>query len=463
MNGAVDQWMRPGSRIHMMGIGGVGMAGLAALLKYRGCVVDGCDLAASKWTAWLEAQDIRVRAGHDTEHLRDRPDLLIYSTAVARDRPEWEAARRLGIPSARRGEALAAMLNAERGIAITGAHGKTSAVSMLADILSKAGLLGARFVGGEPGGGEGPSGTADGPWFAAEADESDGTLRRYRPVIGVVTNADRDHLEHYRDEDDLWDCYRDFAAHTERLVYCADDDRSRALFEDCGHTLTFGLSPKADSRAVDLDLKPGAASYTWIWRGTEAGRICLPMTGGYPVLNALAASAAAMEAGADAETVCAALAEHRPVRRRFETVADSGRRKAISDYAHHPAEIRALMSAAERLGVRPMVVVFQPHRYTRTRRMKAEFPPAFRGADRVILCPVFAASEPPLEGGTEQDVLAEFENSGWTNVEISASLEAAWRRAQTLMDDGGLLLIVGAGDVEKMGDWARDQWTRNDE
>jgi UDP-N-acetylenolpyruvoylglucosamine reductase len=276
----------------------------------------------------------------------------------------------------------------------------------------------------------------------------------------VITNIDRDHLEHFTGADDLFACFQTFAGRAKRVVYCADDETARRLGRTCVQGTSYGLSPEADVRAEEVQEGPWSSSYRLVVNGQPAGRIDLPVPGRHNVLNSLAAVAALVGWGLDLEAIRAGLARVELPRRRFERIIAHSELMVISDYAHHPAEIAALVRTARGAGYRRIRAIFQPHRYTRTRALGADFPEAWRGTDELTLVPVYAASEPPLEGGSIGDLYAHFRKSeaGIGSVHLAQSVEAVWEYWKVTRAAGDLFLIVGAGDVDRLAAWVRQEW-----
>lgn len=457
-------------RAHLMGLGGVGVAGVARLLAARGWQVDGCERVLNEQTARLQAAGMAVLEGHDPTHIAalvaarasGHAVCLIRSTAVPVSDPEVAAAQAVGITVLQRGVFLAAWVSAHaHGIAVCGAHGKTTTSVFIASLLKRSGRSVEWCIGGEStalGDVAGRYEAAGDACLVAEADESDGTLAMYRPQITVVTNIDVDHLEHFSGLDDLVACYRQVVDATRLgVAWCADNP---LVAEVCAGTrgLSFGFHPSARLRAVDVSCGSGTCSFTVCDAEQSVGRVTLGVPGRHNVLNALGALAAGVLAGIPLETAVANLgpACSELPRRRFETVAQARGCRVIIDYAHHPAEIKALLAMAREGLSGPLVVVFQPHRYTRTLALRDAFAVAFDGADHVVLLPVYAASETPLTGGTTEDLYAAFRCQRPTlRVALAQSLPEAWHAAAALLAPGGVLLAVGAGDVAKLAEHAR--------
>lgn len=401
-------------RIHMLGIGGIGMAGLAFLLKERGHIVSGSDAQENRQTEWLRSKGISVQneVPPDTEW-------VIRTRAVPDSHPDVLAAT---VPVSWRGDVLPELMKDRFTIAVSGTHGKTTTTSMIAQILDCG-----YCIGGEV---EGFDGVArDGEIMVVEADESDGTVANYHPDIAVITNIEYDHMEHHNSFESFENCFCQFIAQTkEKIVYCADDPVAARLCEN----------------------NPKAVPYSF-----EPLNVSLP--GRHNQLNASAALTACRSLGQRCPDAVSfqGLENLKPVKRRFEMVFD-GDYKVISDYAHHPTEIRALIQAAlETLKPQRLLGVFQPHRYTRTRALGPDFPPAFQGLEKLWLLPVYAASEQPLPGGTTEDLMEHFSKDWKKRIKFFLTLEKTWQNIAGELKKGDVLLIIGAGDIEQMAGWAR--------
>lgn len=463
---AIDGLMQAASgHVHLLGVCGIGMAGLACLLRARGLRVSGCDLSRPELAGWLEARGIAVLAGHDPAHLAPDVAWLIRSTAVPDSEPEVQAARARGIPVLRRGEVLAALLGRyTTSIAVSGTHGKTTTTGFIAQLLGHAGRDPAWCIGGDVPILGGVAAPGRGGCLVVEADESDGTAARYRPTVALVTNIEFDHMEHFRDVADFENCFRQFLdGATAGVVYCADDPRARVLGGQAKspHRLAYGFSADAAVRGSEREEAGGGQSFTLTIHGQPCGRVVLPMAGEHHARNALGAFAVGILLGVGIDELRAAAARFQLARRRFERIAEARGITVISDYAHHPTEIAAVVGTALRLPHRRLVVLYQPHRYTRTRALGPDFPPAFRGVDRLVLAPVYAASEAPLRGGSIWDLYAHFREQGARASgadiplpHVATSLAEAWGALRRDLRDGDVLLVAGAGDVERVAHWA---------
>lgn len=455
------------------------MAGVAFLLKKAGHQVTGCDKYATPRTRWLEACGIPVAVGHSPDHL-DGIDELVVTPAVPQTNPELATARGLS-PQMRvryRGEVLAEIVNASDGIAVCGTHGKTTTATFTTQLLQNLGASPSWCIGGETGTvpvaglgtvpnvgtdpavgtGTAPSKTGTDPNgvgtgtdpnagtvpIVVEADESDGTLALYHPRTLVLNAVDFDHLEHFSSKEEYFDCYRKVIEQTtETVIVCADHPQALALVKgvcprngvcpperDCPpKVVTFGFAPDAQVNAAD-------------WPD-------IPVLGRHNVANALAAIAVALSRGFTREQIAAALpgAVSALPDRRFELVADSDDVRVYTDYAHHPRELECAVSMAASVKPRRLRVIFQPHRYSRTKALCNEFPPAFAKADEVVLVPVYPAFEEPIPGGDIADLYKAFRDFSAQDVKLARSAEEAWRHAFLSRESGDLVLIAGAGDV----------------
>lgn len=448
----------PPGRAHLLGIGGVGMAGLAVLLRGRGHEVSGCDLGQSRVSDALQRRGIPVFVGHSPAHISGKEQVAIRSPAVSSEEPEWRAVLAAGIPSFDRGVMLAALARQREALGIAGTHGKTTTTAMLVHILRTAGRSLSFAVGGEVDDqGTVAESAPTGP-LVFEADESDGTLALYECRHAVITNVELDHVDFFRSAEALDACFGMFAERTRGEVwYCADDPGAVRAATRALCPRGYGFSAGAELRAIEVFQRGRASQARIYWRDKFVGEMILPIPGATNVLNALGAIGAASSLGVDVQESVRALATYRPVRRRFEIFLENQRAIVVSDYAHHPTEIRALLAQAAAFAPRRLVGVFQPHRFTRTALLGPEFPPSFDGLDRLVLAPVYAASEPPMPGGSHLDLAAHFERQG-RSVEIAHSLLDAWERIRDNWRAGDVLLVIGAGDVEKIAAWAADEW-----
>ena len=443
---------------HLAGICGVGMAGLAVLLKARGFRVTGCDLMLNKLAGWLKERGIELTEKHSPAHITSDINWVIRSAAVPENSGEIQAALKQNIPVFKRGEVLPALLELSPiSIAIAGTHGKTTTATFTAQILTSAGCQPSFCIGGEVDPLGGVAGAGAGNVMVVEADESDGTLTLYHSEIAVITNIDFDHMEHFTGVEEFEACFSAFIRQTKRcLIYCADDARAVQLCGMQGHGVSYGLSPTAQLHAKRLHEHPNSTSFHVSWRDHDLGQFTVHAPGRHNVLNALASLAVGLELGLTPDQLRDSLSKVVLPRRRFERIIDRDDVVVVSDYAHHPAEIMVLVSAAQRLGRPRTFGVFQPHRYTRTLALGPDYPPAFQGLDEVVLCPVYAASEAPLPGGSIWDLYAHCRKYPTMRTVVATSLRDAWEYSRNQLRMGDLFLIIGAGDVDRIARWAQD-------
>ena len=457
--------MKPG-RAHFQGICGIGMAGVAYHLKQLGWQVTGCDAHVNALRTWLNDAQIAIDDHHDPRHVAST-DLLIVTPAIAQDHPERRAAQAQGIPIFSRGEVLAELVNARKGIAVCGTHGKTTTSCFITRLLQELGQHPNWCIGGYTTTLECVAGTDRSDILVVEADESDGTLARYAPNILVLTNTDLDHLEHFTDETALFDCFRQAVRQTTHgIAVCRDHARAFEIAQSNPRVpcLTYGFQAAAELRAEAVQLTAATAQFDLYFQDAFQATLTLPVTGRHNILNALAALTAAHLTGIPLDaciphlsTACSELPG-----RRFETIVQDDTLTVIADYAHHPIELAAALSMAKIRNPARLRVLFQPHRYTRTRALGAEFPEAFHSADEVILLPVYAASETPCEGGTSADLYAHFRKA-YPNqkVSLARTLDEAWTHLFLTRQPGDLILLAGAGDIIQLAPRAqRDCATR---
>lgn len=445
--------------VHLAGICGIGMAGLAVLLKARGFQVTGCDLMTNKLAGWLKERGIAMQERHSPDHITAATGWVVRSTAVPESSPEIQAALQRNLPVFRRGEVLSALLElSPMSIAIAGTHGKTTTTSFVAQILTASGCQPSFCIGGEVDALGGVAGITASGMTVAEADESDGTLALYHPEIAVITNIDFDHMEHFKGVEDFEACFRKFIDQTRKsLIYCADDQRAAQLCGNQGHGLSYGFSPGARLHARRVQEHAASTTFQVQFGDRDLGLFSVPVPGRHNVLNALASIAVGLELGISPHQLRTALAQVVLPRRRFERIIDRDDVVVITDYAHHPAEISALIGAAHRLGRTRTLGIFQPHRYTRTLALGPSYPPAFDGLDEIVLCPVYAASESPLPGGSLWDLYAHCRKRPNLRTMVASSLQSAWDYSRAQLRLGDLLLIIGAGDVDRISGWAKTE------
>ncbi|HEX2341628.1 MAG TPA: UDP-N-acetylmuramate--L-alanine ligase [Vicinamibacterales bacterium] len=441
-------------RVHFVGIGGIGMSGIAELLANLGYQVSGSDAKRSDVTARLERLGVRVDEGHDAEHVGDA-DVVVVSSAVDAANPEMAEARRRAIPVIPRAEMLAELMRLRYGIAVAGAHGKTTTTSMIALVLEQAGLDPTAVIGGRLSAFGSNARLGRGEYMVAEADESDRSFLKLSPSIAVVTNLDREHMEAYGSVENLEQAFVDFANKVPfygAVVACADDPMLASLLPRITRRLiTYGLGSSGDVVGRDVTLGAFEARCR-VARGLqELGKLTLKVPGRHNVQNALAAVAVGLELEVPFANIAAALAEFGGAERRFQRLGEARGVMVVDDYGHHPTEISAVIAAA-RAGInRRVVVVFQPHRYSRTRDLLDEFGPALSGADEIILTDIYAASEPPLPGITLEAFADHVRRATRSPVHTVPALGDLPEFVALHTRSGDLVITLGAGSVGTVG------------
>ena len=448
--------------IHFVGIGGIGMSGIAELLANLGYAVSGSDAKASAVTARLAALGVRVYEGHDAAHV-GQADVVVVSSAVRPLNPEVIEARRRHVPVIPRAEMLAELMRLRLGIAVAGAHGKTSTTSMIAFALERAGLDPTAVIGGRLRAFGSNARLGRGDYMVVEADESDGSFLRLSPAVAVITNVDREHLDHYGDFDHVCQAFVDFANAVPfygATIACVDDPPLRALWPRFSRRVVgYGLeNPDADLLGDQVQVSPTGASCRVVRRhgggvGLEPlGSLTLRVPGRHNLQNALATVAVALELEVPFARVAAALAEFQAPDRRFQVIGREAGVTVVDDYGHHPTEIAAVLAAARTLGPARVVVAFQPHRYTRTRDLLAEFGQALGRADEVVITGIYAAGEDPLPGVTVEAVAESVMSHTRAPVHLVPRLEDVAGHVAAIARAGDLVLTLGAGSITTVGE-----------
>ncbi len=448
--------------IHFVGIGGIGMSGIAELLANLGYAVSGSDAKASAVTARLAALGVRVHEGHDAAHV-GQADVVVVSSAVRPLNPEVIEARRRHVPVIPRAEMLAELMRLRFGIAVAGAHGKTSTTSMIAFALERAGLDPTAVIGGKLSAFGSNARLGRGECMVVEADESDGSFLRLSPAVAVITNVDREHLDHYGDFEHVCQAFVDFANAVPfygATIACVDDPPLRALWPRFSRRVVgYGLeNPDADLFGDQVQVSPAGASCRVVRRhgGGVAleplGTLTLRVPGRHNLLNALATVAVALELEVPFARVAAALAEFHAPDRRFQVIGREAGVTVVDDYGHHPTEIAAVLAAARTLAPARVVVAFQPHRYTRTRDLLAEFGQALGRADEVVITGIYAAGEDPLPGVTVEAVAESVMSHTRAPVHLVPRLEDVPAQVAVIARPGDLVLTLGAGSITTVGE-----------
>jgi UDP-N-acetylmuramate--alanine ligase len=431
------------------------MSGIADILLTMGYAVSGSDLHASETTRSLAARGAQVFAGHDAAHVAPDVDAVVISSAVNFSNPEVLRARQLNIPVIPRAEMLAELMRLKFGIAVAGSHGKTTTTSLIGAILARAGLDPTLVIGGKVRALQSNARLGQGELLVAEADESDGSFLLLSPAIAVVTNIDPEHLDHYGDLEREKAAFAEFINRVPfygRAVLCLDSVNLRALLPQVRkRVVTYGLSADAEWMATDLAVRGMETHFCAHRSGVRLGEVTVRMPGRHHAANALAALAVAAELEVPFAAARDALAEFGGVHRRFEVCGESAGILVVSDYGHHPAEIRATIAAAREGFDRRLVVVFQPHRFTRTRDLFDDFQSAFDEADTVLLTEIYGAGEAPIPGVTAEALVRAMRRRGHVDLHYEPVVTAVVAAVQRIVQPGDLVLVLGAGNVHDVG------------
>lgn len=442
--------------LHFTGIGGIGMSGIAEVLINLNFQISGSDLKLSPITERLQQLGATIFEGHYAHNLGDARALVI-SSAVKEDNPELVEARNRQIPVIPRGELLAELMRLKYGIAIGGSHGKTSTTSMVAAVMSHAGLDPTVVVGGRVrsmGGSNARMGQSE--FLVVESDESDGSFLKLAPILAAVTNIDHEHLDHYHTFDRVLDAFTEFVNKVPfygAAVLCLDDPSvQRILPQVRRRTFTYGESAQADLRISGIRAASGSSEFQLDHRGHSLGSFRLNVPGIHNVLNATAAVAIGLELDIPVEKIRSGLETYSGVDRRMQVRGEAGGVTVLDDYGHHPTEIRATLAAARLGGYRRIHVLFQPHRYTRTQLLMDEFAQAFHAADHVYVLDIYAASEPPIPGITAEALARRLRDFGHRGVEYVGSMDAGIEAVAAAARAGDVAVTLGAGNVSQAGE-----------
>jgi UDP-N-acetylmuramate--alanine ligase len=437
-------------RIHLVGVAGSGMSGIAALLLQLGHEVRGSDKVSTVETDRLQRLGLRFHQQHRAEHASDA-DLIVFSSAIRSDNPILVSARDSGKPLIRRAEALAAIMRAKRGIVIAGMHGKTTTSAMVAHVLREGGLHPSHYVGAEiPILGTNAHWDPRGEHFVAEGDESDGTLRCFHPKHALILNIEEEHLDFYPDLAAIEKVFAQLIEQTSGTIfYNADDPSAARLCANHNAAISYGFSESADYRGANVELREFASVFCVYRRGQQLGEAVLNVPGRHNVENAVGVIALGTELGIPFEKIAASLRKFQHARRRFEIKYKSDRFLLVDDYAHHPTEIRATLKTARSIGRKRVLTMFQPHRYSRTKALCKEFGRAFDDADRVVVTDVYPASEAPIAGISGKTIADEMATHGHRGVSYQPHFESVYREVGNILDSGDLIVSLGAGNIHE--------------
>ena len=442
--------------IHFVGIGGIGMSGIAELLLNLGYKVSGSDLRRSDITDRLQSLGGRVFEGHNAGQIAGA-DVVVVSSAIDQTNPEVMAALKASLPVIPRAEMLAELMRLKYSIAVAGAHGKTTTTNLVGAVLAGGGLDPTVVIGGKLKSIGSNALLGQGDYIVAEADESDGSFLRYSPAIAVVTNIDREHLDFYKDLDNIKSVFLNFI---DRIpfyglaVLCLDNESVQDLIPQIRKRfITYGSSPQADLQALDVTCKGLSSKFTVAYQGRTLGTVKLSLPGEHNVYNSMAAIVVGMELGIEFEKIKNALEKVEGVQRRLEIKGKARGVTVLDDYGHHPTEIKTTLTAlSQGWPGKRKVVVFQPHRYTRTRALFDDFARSFYQADVLLVMPIYAASEKPIEGVDSRNLCESIQAHGHKDVRYVPDPQSAVAALQELATPQDVILTLGAGNVYQVGE-----------
>lgn len=442
-------------RIHFVGIGGIGMSGIAEVLLNLGYEISGSDLGSTEITQRLDGMGAAIHRGHHASHIGSA-DVVVTSTAVRSDNPEVLAAHQRSIPVIPRAEMLAELLKMKFSIAVSGSHGKTTTTSFVATLLAHGGLDPTMVIGGKLASIGSNARLGDGEVIVAEADESDGSFLKLSPCLAVITNIDREHLDYYRDVEEIREAFLQFANIVPfygSTILCLDDAHTREILPRIKRkVVTFGLAKEADYRAEDIAFSGSSTGFALYYRDTLLGTATIRVPGLFNVYNALAATAVAREMDLPFPVIREGLQRFTGVQRRLEVRGERQGITVVDDYGHHPTEIRATLAAAKQVWAGRIIVVFQPHRYTRTQALFPEFLTAFPDADLLIVTDIYPASEEPIPGVSAEGLCEAIRRAGHPSAVHMANFDAIVDRLCEIAQPGDVILTQGAGSVSKIGE-----------
>ncbi len=445
--------------IHFVGIGGIGMSGIAEVLHNLGYEVTGSDIKDSDTTNRLHSLGIKIYIGHKAENVDDA-HVVVISSAVSKDNPEVVAAKEKSIPVIPRAEMLAELARMKYGVLIAGAHGKTTTTSLISTVLAHGGLDPTVVIGGRLIATGSNARLGQGDFLIAEADESDGSFLKLSPTIAVVTNIDREHMDFFKTMDSLREAFLSFMNKVPFYgvsIVCIENEELRRLVPSVHRRcITYGLSPDADVYATDIKKGFMSVSFWVTYRGKNIGNFSLPVPGLHNVLNSLATIAVGMELKMEAGLIKEALEKFSGIQRRFELKGEEDGIKIFDDYGHHPTEVKATLRAA-REGLlktqgQKLFVIFQPHRYTRTRDLIDEFAPCFVDADVLYLMDIYPAGEKPIDGVNSKVFFDNIKKTGHADVSHFSDREKLFENILLRLKPGDIVFTLGAGDVWKVGE-----------
>ncbi|NLI15631.1 MAG: UDP-N-acetylmuramate--L-alanine ligase [candidate division Zixibacteria bacterium] len=440
-------------KLHFVGVGGTGMCGIAEVLHNLGYALTGSDLKKTEVTEFLEKLGITIHYSHQAKNIGDA-DVVVYSSAVKQDNPELVAAREKKLPTIPRAEMLSELMKMKFSIAVAGTHGKTTTTSLLGHVLSAAGFDPTVIVGGRVLGVGVNAYVGKGDYLVAEADEFDRSILRFYPTMAVITSIESEHMECYRDLDDLYDCFVEFASRVPfygSVIYCLDDHGLQHIRDRFSRpSISYGFSRHADLYASDLKYSADGIEYVCHNNGNTLGNVRVPLFGKHNALNSLGVIAAAMDLEIPFGTIISAIRTFPGVGRRMELVGERRGIRVYDDFAHHPTEIKTTLEGVRKSFSNRIVVVFQPHLYSRTRMFQKEFGSAFFDSDMLIVTDVFPSREQPIEGVTGELVADSVARAGHKRVEYMADKSKIPGFLKDKLSSGDIVIVIGAGDINRI-------------
>ena len=442
------------NNIHFIGVGGIGMSALASILLNMGYKVSGSDLESNNLTEKLANAGGKIFTGHDAKNLPPETEIVVYSSSINGSNPEIiEARKRNNMSIVKRAQVLGEILNKKKGIAVTGTHGKTTTTSLVSVMLENCGMDPTVVIGGEVALFNGNAKFGSGEYVVAEADESDGSFLYLKPLYSVITNIEMEHIDYYKTIDDAINSYSAFAnnlKNTGALFYNYEDENiKKVLSVFKGESRSFGFSKEAEIYPYDIKMSEFSSSFLCVHKNEVLGKVFLKVPGRHNILNSLAAILVGLKMGLSFENIARSIATFSGTKRRFHLRADVDGVMLIDDYAHHPTEIRAVLDACRNWKDRRLIVVFQPHRYTRTLFLAEEFGRCFKGADKLILTDIYPASEEPIEGVSAKNIYDRVKKHGLDDVTIM-NKDAVAGHVMALKKRGDMILVLGAGDIKEV-------------
>jgi len=440
---------------HLLGVGGIGMSGIAQLLIRRGQKVSGSDVKESQTIQRLRKLGVNIFIGHEAKNISGA-DVIVYSSAITEDNPEMQAARQKGLQIIKRAQALVGLMQDKQVITVTGSHGKTTTASLVSYLLLEAGLLPTIAVGGILKNIDTNASFGEGKFFVAEADESDGSFLFYKPKYSIITNIDYEHLDYYKDFNKEVEAFAAFIHHTDKegcVFYCDDDKYLKGIMKNYhARHISFGLKDTADMYPRNIQLKGLSSEFDCVYRNKAVDRFHLALGGAHNISNCLSAIALGLELGIETKTIKKALENYKGAGRRLEIKLQDETHLIIDDYAHHPTEIKASLAAVRALSRQRVIAVFQPHRYTRTKLLLDEFGKSFDAADYVIITDIYAASEKPIAGVNAESICDKIKQHTPDKLVSFLAKDKIIPQLLGMLGPKDLVITLGAGDITKICD-----------